>query len=117
MSQDPDGSAISYKVLQRGTVVRAADGVEVGKVHRVLEITRENMLDGIEVDTDQGRRFVDAPEVERIAERAVTLSIDSAAVARLPEPRSRIGEAVEMATPVRRLKRFGRDLRRRWDQR
>jgi hypothetical protein len=38
------------------------------------------------VDTKSGRRFVDAPEVARIAERRVTLSIDQAEAERLPEP-------------------------------
>jgi hypothetical protein len=112
-----DGHAISYKVLPRGTPVRTSDGVEIGKVRRVRQIIREDLLDGIDVETGDGVRFVDAPEVQRIAERAVTLSITAAEVAELPEPESRMGQRVQMSTTVRRAKRFGRNMRRTWDQR
>jgi hypothetical protein len=37
-------------------------------------------------DSDGVRRFVDAPEVARTAERAVTLNISAAEAARLPPP-------------------------------
>jgi hypothetical protein len=112
-----DGHAISYKVLARGTPVRASDGTEVGTVRRVLDNARENIFDGIVVDTPGGRRFVDAPEVARIAERAVTLTIDATEAAALPEPGSRLAERVSMSKTVRRAKRMGRSLRNRWDQR
>lgn len=112
-----DGHAISYKVLKRGTPVRSSDGVQVGTVRRVHEITREHMFDGIDIETGDGLRFVDAPEVQRIAERAVTLSISAAEAAELPEPQSRMAQRFKMATSVRRAKRFGRDVRRKWDQR
>jgi hypothetical protein len=35
---------------------------------------------------DGERRFVDAPEVARTTDRAVTITIDSAAAAQLPPP-------------------------------
>jgi hypothetical protein len=114
---DDDGHAISYQVLRRGTPVRAADGIEIGTVRRVLEAKREHIFDGIVIDTKEGRRFVDAPEVARIAERAVTLTIDAAEAAQLPEPASRMGERMKMSTTVRRAQRFGRSMRNRWDQR
>jgi len=98
---DDDGHAISYKVLRRGTVVRTADGVELGTVRSVLDNAREHIFDGIVIDTPSGQRFVDAPEVSRIAERAVTLTIDAAEAAQLPEPQS-----------PRRAGRFGRWGRR-----
>lgn len=72
-----DGYAISYKVLKRGTVVRSSDGVELGTVRSVEEAKRELMFDGIVVDTPGGRRFVDAPEVARITERAVTCTFQA----------------------------------------
>lgn len=81
-----EGHAISYKLLERGTVVHTSDGVEIGKVDRVLENPREHIFDGIVITTQSGVRFVDAPEVARIAERRVTLSIDAAEAAALPEP-------------------------------
>ena len=109
-----DGHAVSYKVLARGTPVWSADGVEVGRVREVLENKREHIFDGIVMDTDAGQRFVDAPEVTRIAERRVTLGIDSAAAARLPERDAK--GAPEYAADVRagRLARFlGGGWRRR----
>jgi hypothetical protein len=114
---DDDGHAISYKVLRRGTVVRAADGTQVGTVRRVQDNARENIFDGLVIDTPRGRRFVDAPEVARVAERAVTLTIGPDEVAALPEPGSVMAERVAMATPVRRAQRFGRSLRDKWDRR
>ncbi|MTD45004.1 hypothetical protein GKE82_12060 [Conexibacter sp. W3-3-2] len=117
MTGRDDGPAISFKVLRRGTVVRTSDGVEIGKVRRVLELDRENLFDGIEVDTADRRIFVDAPEVDHIAERAVTLSIDAAEVAALPDAQSRLKARVEMAPSVRRAKRFGRKMKDRWEKR
>jgi hypothetical protein len=58
----------------------------VGRVDRVLENPREHIFDGIVISTDKGPRFVDAPEVGRIAERLVTLTIDATEAAVLPEP-------------------------------
>ena len=112
-----DGHAISYKVLRRGTPVYGSDGVQVGTVRRVQDNARENIFDGIVVDTAKGRRFVDAPEVARVAERGVTLSITSVAAAELPEPRSLTAERVAMSTSARRFKRFSQRMRDRWDRR
>ena len=81
-----EGHAISYKLLERGTVVQTSDEVEIGKVDRVLENPREHIFDGIVITTPNGERFVDAPEVARIAERRVTLSIDATEAATLPPP-------------------------------
>jgi hypothetical protein len=114
---DDDGHAISYQVLRRGAPVRTADGVQIGTVRRVLEAKREHIFDGIVIDTKQGRRFVDAPEVARIAERGVTLTIDAAEAGELPEPPSRMAERMKMSTTARRAQRFGRSVRDRWDQR
>ena len=58
--------------------------VEVGKVAEVLDNYREHIFDGLVIEgSDGARRFVDAPEVERTAERAVTLSITASEVAKL----------------------------------
>jgi hypothetical protein len=108
-----DGHAISYKALTRGTAVRASDGVEVGTVARVQDNVRENIFDGIVVATRDGKRFVDAPEVGRIAERAVTLTITAQEVAALPVPRPRLVQRFEQAPLVRRARRAGRGLRER----
>ena len=81
-----DGQAIHYAAVERGTPVYGSDEVFCGKVAEVLDNYREQILDGIVVDTDSGRRFVDAPEVARTAERGVTLTIPSSEVPSLPPP-------------------------------
>jgi PRC-barrel domain protein len=83
---DP-GAPISYLTLAPGTPVRASDGTEVGTVAHVLADPDADIFDGIVIDArGGGHRFVDAPEVAAIAERAVTLRIDAAGAERLPEP-------------------------------
>jgi hypothetical protein len=67
--------------------VISSDGEEVGKVAEVLDNYREHIFDGLVIQTSAGdRRFVDAPEVARTAERAVTLTITAAECADLPPP-------------------------------
>jgi hypothetical protein len=46
-------------------------------VAKVLDNAREHIFDGLVVKTQEGRVFVDAPEVERIFERRVYLNVDS----------------------------------------
>jgi hypothetical protein len=111
---DDDGFAISYKLLERGIPVASSDGEQLGTVERVLENERENIFDGIVMRTaGRGELFVDAPEVARIAERRVTLSIDAEAAAALPayEP----GAPEYSANP--RAGRFGRFLGGGWKRR
>jgi hypothetical protein len=84
-----DGQAIHYSAVERGTPVYSADEVEVGKVDAVLDNYRERIFDGLVIEGRDGElRFVDAPEVARTAERAVTLAIPAADVAELPPPES-----------------------------
>jgi hypothetical protein len=114
---EDDGHAISFKVLKRGTPVRSSDGVQVGTVRRAQETGREHIFDGIVIDTKAGKRFVDAPEVGRIAERAVTLTITAAEAAELPPPGGGMRAHFDQAKTVRRAKRMGRNWRDRWDRR
>ena len=110
---DDDGHAISYKLLERGVPVVTADGVEVGVVEGVLDNAREQIFDGIVVRGERGALFVDAPEVARIAERRVTLSIDADAAVELP-PYER-GAPEFQANP--RAGRLGRMLGGGWKRR
>lgn len=82
---EDDGYAISYKVLEPGTPVADRDGYEIGTVRQVLENEAEHIFDGLVISTSAGERFVDAPEVARIAERRVTLTLGAEGVAALPE--------------------------------
>jgi hypothetical protein len=89
--EDPDEHAIGYQVLPRGTPVEAADGTRVGTFDRAIHHHREHMLDGVVIRTEKGRFFVDAPEIARITNRRVILTIDTAEVAQLPPYRSFLG--------------------------
>ena len=112
MSQD-DGNPIHYAAVKRGTAVYASDGEQVGKVDEVVDNYREHILDGFVIETADGQlRFVDAPEVARTAERAVRLTIDSAAAGQLPPPE----QAAPNFTP-RRAGRLGKLLGGNWRKR
>ena len=87
--------------------VVTSDGIELGKVHRVQDNAREHIFDGIVVATGDGRVFVDAPEVARITERRVTLTIDAEEARSLPEHRGLRGVLETHA------KRTGRRWKRR----
>jgi hypothetical protein len=103
---EDDGQAIGYKVLPRGTPVVTSDGVEIGTVAKVLDNEREHIFDGIVVRAPEKRLFVDAPEVVRITEKRVLLSIDAAAARGLPEYRGWKGALQTRAKRrVNRIKR------------
>lgn len=80
------GYRIAFEALERGTPVRTSDGDEIGTVKKVMIVHEKHLFDGIVVSTASGDRFVDAPEVDEIFERLVTLKLDSSAAASLPEP-------------------------------
>ncbi len=86
MAPIDDGLAVHYTALELGTPVYGSDEVQVGKVVEVLDNYREHIFDGLVVETGGGRVFVDAPEVARTAERAVTLTITAAEAEKLPPP-------------------------------
>jgi hypothetical protein len=103
---DDDGHAISYKVLERGTPVVDAEGGPVGSVREVLENVAEHIFDGLVIDTPDGQRFVDAPEIARIAERRVTLTLDAEGAAALPEQDSKGAPTFRANARGGRLSRF-----------
>jgi len=90
-NEDPEEHAIGYQVLPRGTPVEAADGTRIGTFDRAIHHQREHMLDGVVMRTEGKRLFVDAPEIARITNRRVVLTIDAADVAALPPYRSFLG--------------------------
>ena len=79
-----DEHQISYQALPRGVPVVTSDDVQIGTVHKVLDNAREHIFDGIVIASENGKRFVDAPEVARITSARVTLTIDATEVAQLP---------------------------------
>lgn len=80
---DPD-EPVGYYELKPGTPVFGTDGAEVGTVQRVVIHERERILDGIVVQADDGRRFVDAPEVLGMTRGRVDIEHDAAGFAALP---------------------------------
>ncbi len=88
------GQPTSYLVVDKGVPVYSSDGVELGRVVRVLSAREADMFDGIIFDTTAGpggHRFVDAPEVAALYERGVVLKLDAAAAAELPKPTANPG--------------------------
>ncbi len=82
-----DGEAVHYSAVPTGVPVYASDGTEVGTVEAILDNFREHIFDGVVFRDSSGeRRFADAPEVSRTAERGVTLVLDAAMAAELPPP-------------------------------
>jgi hypothetical protein len=73
-------------VLAQGTRVESSDGVELGTVRQVLQVPEKDVFDGIVIDTPNGRRFADGPEVAEIYENLVVLSIGAETAALLPKP-------------------------------
>ncbi len=87
MTPIDDGHAVHYSAVERGVPVYGSDEQVVGKVVEVLDNYREHIMDGVVFETpDRVRRFVDAPEVARTAERGVTLTIPAAEAAQLGPP-------------------------------
>ncbi len=87
MSESDYGTPVHYTAIEPGTAVYDSEGVAVGKVRRVQDNFNEHILDGFEIADSEGTvRFVDAPEVARTFERAVTLSITAAQLPELAKP-------------------------------
>lgn len=109
-----DGHAVHYTAVERGTPVYASDGVEVGSVDRILDNYEEHIFDGLVIKAGDGTlRFVDAPEVARTAERAVTLTITARESAELPPPE----QGAPTFRPNMRSGRLGRLLGGGWRRR
>jgi hypothetical protein len=114
---DDLGARGSYMTLGAGVPVDSSDGQRLGEVEHVLAEPDEDIFDGIVFDASPlpgGRRFVDAPEVERIHERGVVLALDAADAHRLPTPSA--NPATLSASPDDTVEGdLERKLRRAWD--
>lgn len=83
------GAPIAYTALEEGVKVLSSDGERIGTVELVLADEESAIFDGIVVDRrlgPGGHRFVDAPDVDRIHERGVVLTLTAAQCEELPEP-------------------------------
>ncbi len=82
-----EGHSVHYSAVPPGTPVYGSDGVEVGRVETMLDNYREHIFDGVVFRDSGGQsRFADAPEVDRTAERAVTLNLSSEEAKQLGPP-------------------------------
>ena len=105
------GDPISYLVLRDGTPVVTAAGRDVGTVEHVLADDASDVFDGIVIDTGEGHRFADAPQVQAIHERGVVLGVEPE---ELPEPAENpatMGASPEDTVPDD----LGDKLRRAWN--
>lgn len=75
--EDP-GDPISYKAMAAGTPVVASDGAVLGRAERAVENVKEQIFDGIVMRSGEELLWIDAPEVARIYERRVELTVDAA---------------------------------------
>ena len=83
------GEPSSYLVLGPGVAVYSSDGERLGEVEHVLADEASDVFDGIVIDRSVlpgGHRFVDAPEIDRIHERGVVLTLAAQEAQDLPEP-------------------------------
>ena len=82
---DDHGDPISYQALQPGTPIVSTDDEQLGTVERVIDNPKEHIFDGIVMRAGDRHVWVDAPEVARITERRVTLTIDARAAGELTD--------------------------------
>jgi hypothetical protein len=76
----------SYLTLREGTAVQTRDGVAIGKVSHVLADPNSDIFDGLVIDGGGRHCFADGSQVASIDTGLVTLTVDSQAAERLPEP-------------------------------
>jgi hypothetical protein len=81
-----EGLPIAYEVLEKGVLVYASDGEQVGTVDHVVAAPQEDIFHGIVMRTGLGARFIAADQIASLHERGVDLRIDAAAVPSLPTP-------------------------------
>ena len=111
------GQPGSYLTLQAGVPVYTSDGEELGKVEHVLAEEDADVFDGIVIDTSGasgGHRFVDAPDVDRIHEHGVVLSLAASEADRLREP-TESPAAMDVNPGEGQDSELEAKLRRAWD--
>jgi len=108
------GPPIAYLALAEETPVYSADGERIGTVAHVLADADADVFDGLVLDTANGHRFADAPEVAELHERGVVLRLSATDAARLPEP-SENPAALDVNPADAEESELSAKLRRAWD--
>ena len=85
-----NGDPVSWLVVERGWMVVAADGSELGRVEELIGDTGKDIFNGLAVSTGllKGSRYVPAERVAEITEGCVRLDLDRAEFERLDEHES-----------------------------
>ena len=81
-----EGEPIAYEVLEKGVLVYAADGEQVGTVDHVVAAPELDIFHGLVIKTGIGLRFVEADQVASLHEHGVDLRIPASEVKSLPHP-------------------------------
>lgn len=78
---------VSWKVVERGWAVLAANGEKVGSVHDVLGDANADIFNGLAVSPGllRASRYVPSERVARIVEGRVELELDAGAFEQLPD--------------------------------
>lgn len=87
VSRMDEPTPIAYTALQPGTPVRTREGGELGTVAAVLVDAPVDVFDGINIDTPDGPRFVDADQIGRIFTTYVETTVTADEAGSLPGPR------------------------------
>ena len=110
---EADDYPIAYTALQPGTPVQTSDGYPFATVQSVLVDEKVSVFDGIVVQTAEGTRFVDAPQIDSIHTTYVRTTLSAAQAANLPLPDGstlvEVKPARSIADRLRRM--FGRGQR------
>ena len=104
---------IAYTALQPGTPVQTSDGSPFATVQAVLVDEKVSVFDGIVVETAEGTRFVDAPQIHSIHTTYVRTTLSAEQAANLPQPEgSTLVEVKPARSMTDRLRHmFGRGKR------
>jgi hypothetical protein len=81
-----NGEPISYLALAKGTPVLGTSGQRIGTVEHVLQVPELDLFDGIVVDTEAGRRFIDRDQISSMTTTTVQCTITDDEIADLPKP-------------------------------
>jgi hypothetical protein len=110
---EADDQPIAYTALQPGTPVQTSEGTPFATVQAVLVDEKVSVFDGIVVQTAEGTRFVDAPQIDAIHTTYVRTTLSAEQAANLPSPEGstlvEIKPARSMADRLRHM--FGRGKR------
>ena len=107
---DDLGRPIAYTALPEGVSCFDASGERIGVVVHVLADYEDDIFDGLVLETSDGARFADAPQVGDLHERGAVLKVSAAD---LHEPAE--NAAAMEATADTTEGRLTRRLHRAWD--